>query len=166
MTHRQKRILLAASTIALSSPALATSHPHGLDFLHHAIEGDNSEIELGAMAAEHGANPRVRAFGRMLHQDHSQHRAEAAALAKRMHSFVPRSLSAEAIREKGKLSRLRGGDFDREFARYMVDDHRKDIGDYEDEANFRDKPALTSMAEKTLPTLQKHLATAERLAGR
>jgi putative membrane protein len=162
----RRTLTLFGASIALAAPALAADHPTGVDFLHHAIEGDNSEMTLGMMAARNGHSPAVRSFGHMLETDHRKAKNEAAALARRLHTYVPRSMAAEAIRERAKLSRLRGRDFDREFADYMVKDHEQDIADFQAEAAARDDPRLTGLARHTIPTLGKHLATARRLAGR
>ena len=43
----------------------------------------------------------------------------------------------------------------------MVSDHKKDIGKYEKEA--KSKSPLADFAKETLPTLQRHLQTAEAL---
>jgi hypothetical protein len=45
----------------------------------------------------------------------------------------------------------------------MVADHKKDIKDFEKEANKSD--AAGAYAKQTLPTLHKHLETAQSLTG-
>jgi putative membrane protein len=57
---------------------------------------------------------------------------------------------------------MSGAQFDKEFAQHMVKDHKEDIGKYEKEA--KSKGPLAQFAQQTIPTLQKHLQTAERLA--
>ncbi len=74
-------------------------------------------------------------------------------------------LAPEAKAEARKLERLSGPAFDREFARYMVTDHRKDIADFEKAARSRDR-ATAALARETLPDLRKHLKTAQQLAAR
>jgi putative membrane protein len=61
------------------------------------------------------------------------------------------------------MSKLSGANFDREFAKHMVDDHKKDIKAYEKEAKKND--AAGAYAKEALPTLQKHLETAQSLTG-
>ena len=147
------------------SGAWAEAHPHGIDFVHKAVEGDISETRLGTLAARKGQSAGIRAFGRMLAMDHSRGRIEAAAVARQVHTFAPKSMTAEAIVEQQKLDKLSGRDFDREFASYMVQDHKEDIADFESEASTPDKPVIVALAKKTLPVLQKHLATAQKLAA-
>ena len=44
----------------------------------------------------------------------------------------------------------------------MIDDHKKDIAKYEKQASSGD-PQTAALAKDTLPTLRKHLETAESL---
>jgi putative membrane protein len=62
-----------------------------------------------------------------------------------------------------KMSKLSGDSFDREFAKHMVADHKKDIKDYEKAAKKND--AAGAYAKEALPTLHKHLETAQSLGG-
>ena len=60
-----------------------------------------------------------------------------------------------------RLSKLSGGQFDEQFVKAMVTDHKKDIAKYEKEA--KSKSPLADFAKETLPTLEHHLQTAETL---
>jgi putative membrane protein len=62
-----------------------------------------------------------------------------------------------------RLSKLSGDNFDREFAKAMVDDHKNDIREFEKEAKKKNDPAA-EFANQTLPTLRKHLEMAQSLA--
>jgi putative membrane protein len=59
------------------------------------------------------------------------------------------------------MSKLFGDAFDKQFASHMVMDHKKDIKEYQ--ADTKNKDATADYASQTLPTLQKHLETAESL---
>ena len=154
----------ALALVTFAAGAHAEDHPHGVAFVHKAVEGDNSETRLGALAARKGQSPDIRAFGHMLETDHRKGRIEAAALARKIHTFAPQSMTAEAIAEQQKLDTLSGKEFDREFASYMVKDHKEDIADFESEASSSDAAIITTFAKKTIPVLRKHLDTAIRLA--
>jgi len=60
------------------------------------------------------------------------------------------------------LERLSGADFDREFSATMVKDHQEDIAKYEKQAKSGNSK-VAKLAEETVPTLEHHLATAQRL---
>jgi putative membrane protein len=63
-----------------------------------------------------------------------------------------------------RLSQLSGAQFDRAFARAMVEDHQNDIREFEKEAKKMNDPAA-DFAKATLPTLHKHLEQAQALAS-
>lgn len=152
-----------AAAALLAIPVAATAAPPA-KFLGDAIKGDNSEMTLGALAARRGKSAGVRSFGHMLAADHAKAKAAAIAVAHREHVAVPRTMMPEARAEFAKLQRLSGDAFDREFARYMVDDHRKDIREFSDQARTGDR-ITAGLARQTLPDLRKHLATAQGLSA-
>ena len=149
-------VALAVATAAAASPTT--------DFLSDAIKGDNSEIKLGAMAMEKGGSAGIRAYGKMLNADHTAHKAKLAAIAKPLGMTIPDGMPAGSDVEYLKLKVLSGASFDKEFARHMVKDHQDDIADYQKEI-ARNDPATVKVATATLPTLRKHLKTAQQLAS-
>jgi putative membrane protein len=145
--------LLVAAVAWLPTGAFADSPRQ---FLSHALKGDNSEIMLGHVAQDQGRSSNVRDFGRTLVADHSEARDEVIRTGQRMGIKANRDVAPEAREEREKLAHLRGSDFDREFARYMVEDHRKDISDFTEEAQ-EGHGAVSNLAQRQLPTLRKHL---------
>lgn len=150
-------------TVALIGSSAAVAAP-AQKFLHDAIKGDNSESRLGQLIASRGASAAVRSYGRTLASDHSAARVQAAALARRMNISVPTAMMPEARSEYAKLERLRGGAFDREVKRYMIEDHTKDIAEFKDQVKHGDG-RTAALARAQLPTLRKHLRIAESLRG-
>jgi putative membrane protein len=131
--------------------------------VENAIRGDNSEMMLGKLAADRAADPKVRDYGRMLHDDHARAKDKAVAVAHQIGADVTAKPSAGAVAEQDKLENTYGRAFDREFVRYMIRDHQDDIRDFKDEAQ-RGGPA-GQLAADTLPDLQKHLDMAQHLSG-
>ena len=156
------RKLLFATAVLIAAPAMAAKPP--AVFLQHAIMGDNSEMRLGRLISHLGASPQVRQFGATLTSDHSLARSQAATLARRMGVRTPTAMAPEARAEYAKLSHLRGRAFDREVRRYMINDHRKDIADFQAQAHGGER-ATANLARAQLPTLRKHLRLAESLRG-
>jgi len=60
-----------------------------------------------------------------------------------------------------ELAKLSGADFDREFAKAMVKGHEEAISKFE--AASKGDDDIAKFAQETLPTLQKHLKTAQSL---
>jgi putative membrane protein len=140
-------------------PAFAASPS---DFVTAAIKGDNSEIMLGKYAAEHGASMGVKQYGRTLAADHLKAKRQMASVARKVGVSPPSGATLEADAERVKLIALSGKDFDQEFAQYMVKDHQSDIAKFKEEAAAKDG-AVSAIAEKQLPTLEKHLDMAKSL---
>jgi len=144
-------VLLAAALVPLSARA---DSPR--EFLYNALKGDNSEIMLGNLAADRARDSGVRDFGRTLVSDHSKARGEVLDVGRRFGIRPTREMAPEARDERDRLMGLSGRDFDREFVRYMIDDHRKDIGDFRDEAREH-HGRVSDLAGRQLPTLHEHL---------
>lgn len=130
-------------------------------FLTEAMQGDLAEVQLGELAQQKGGNDRVKEFGQTLVKDHGDHSKKLQELGEQMGMTLPTEPSAKQKSEYDRLSKLSGAQFDREFARHAIDDHRKDIGRYRTEA--KKSGALGDMAKETVPTLQHHLQMAEEL---
>lgn len=153
-----RKIVFTAFLVVSSAAGAAPAS----GFLHDAIKGDNSETRLGQLIASRGASAAVRSYGRTLARDHSSARVQAAAVARHMRIQVPTSMMPEARSEYAKLERLRGRAFDREVRRYMINDHRKDIADFQDQTRHG-YHRTAALARAQLPVLRKHLRLAESL---
>jgi putative membrane protein len=155
--------LVLLTTVACAGVVFAKDDDKARHFLRDALQGDNSEVMLGKMAAERGDSPALKHYGQMLFDDHSMHRDKVLRAGSGFGLPDDRQPMDMAARERDKLERLHGRDFDREFAKYMVKDHRKDIAEYEKAERMRGD--VGRLARETLPTLHKHLREAERLGG-
>lgn len=131
-------------------------------FLTDAMKGDNSEVALGKIAQAKGASQGVKDLGTMLVTDHGAHKSEVAALAQQAGVTVTDDIKDEAKTLETKLNGLTGAAFDKAFVDATVDDHKKDIAKYEQQAKSGD-PQTAALANKTLPTLRKHLDAAQAL---
>jgi putative membrane protein len=148
------------------------------DFLKKAMEANTAEIELGKMAESKSQDPGVKEFATMMVKDHSDalNRLRQAASENNL-STSGVALSQQHQQLKNRLANLSGNEFDREYINAMVQDHQKDIKEFEAEANktsantsSREKPAPvgteaqpSALARDLLPTLKKHLAQAQSL---
>jgi putative membrane protein len=161
---RNSVLLAGAMALGLTcaAPGLALAKDEAA-FIKDAVQGDISEVQLGQLAAEMASSADVKAFGEMLVEDHGAHRQKAEALANTLGVAPPTEPKPEAVEEMSKLQGLSGAAFDQEFVSYMVDDHKKDIAEYSEQASEGGQTG--QFAQDTLPTLQKHLQTAEGLAG-
>jgi putative membrane protein len=163
------RLLMAALGMAAlggftlsSGAATAAVSPSAQKFLTDAMQGDASEIKLGQLAQENAGNNGVRDFGKTLVTDHQKAQSQVKQAASSMGVTAADQPTSEAQQEYDKLKTMKGAEFDREFTRYMVQDHQKDIEKFRKEAQANDG-AASSLAKEQLPVLQKHLQIAEGL---
>jgi putative membrane protein len=98
----------------------------------------------------------------MLEQDHGQHLQKEKDTAQQMGLVAPAEPNAKQKKMYDQVSKLSDAKFDEHFAEDMVKDHKQDIKKYEKEA--KSKGPLADFAQQTIPTLQKHLRTAETVA--
>jgi putative membrane protein len=158
-----RSLTLAGSILFIAALTPVTAQADNpREFLQNALQGDNSEIMLGHVAADHARSPAVRDFGKTLIDDHVQARNEVLDIGRRFGLGPDREPAPQAREERDRLMGMRGREFDREFIRYMIDDHRKDIAEFRDEAREH-HGAVSDLARNQLPTLRKHLETAMAL---
>ena len=159
-------LLIAAPSVsfAQSAPAAKSGQPSAAakDFLTDAMQGDVSEVKMGQLAEKNGGSAEMKDFGKTLVTDHTKAGEQVKATAQKVGVTVKEQPSSEAQKDYDKLSKLKGADFDKEFARMSVDDHQKDISKFQKEADAKDGPA-SDLAQQQLPVLKKHLQMAQSL---
>ncbi|HYV13813.1 MAG TPA: DUF4142 domain-containing protein [Pyrinomonadaceae bacterium] len=135
------------------------------NFIMDAAMGGLQEVELGRMATQQGASDAVKQFGQRMVDDHSKANQELMNLAQGKGITLPTTLDEKHQKEMTKFSGMTGADFDREYTKLMVSDHRKDVSEFEKESTRGTDADLKEFATRTLPTLQEHLKMAEALPG-
>jgi putative membrane protein len=148
-----------ALAVSLASPSFAEDKA-SQKFLKEAIEGNFAEVQMG-QAQKSGNSDRIRSIGQMLEKDHSDANQKATAAATSLGLPAPEAANRKQKADYARMEKLSGTKFDSEFAKHMVADHKKDIKEYEKAAKTND--AAGTYASETLPTLRKHLDTAQSL---
>src|SRR3954453_18678074 len=141
------------SSGAYATPGFAKDFA-GKMFLTKAIQGNLAEVQMGQMAQEKSQNSDVKAFGQQLVTDQKDANSKATAVANDIGVTAPEEPSNKQKADYDKLSKLSGDAFDKQFAKHMVMDHKKNISEYRVDSKKKDPTA--SYASDTLPTLQKH----------
>jgi putative membrane protein len=132
------------------------------EFIEDAAKGGLAEVQLGQLAAQKAENPDVKKFGQRMVDDHGKANDQLKQLASSKGLNLPTDLDRSARREHDKLSKLSGADFDREYMKHMVSDHKKDVKDFQKEAKSGKDADVKNFASSTLPTLQDHLQMAQQ----
>jgi putative membrane protein len=130
-------------------------------FAKEAASGGMAEVQLGQLAEQKGSNQSVKDFGKRMETDHSAADNKLKTVASKDGITLPKGMNQQDRATYEKLSKLSGAEFDKEYARDMVQDHQKDIAAFQKEANTGANPDVKSFASNTLPTLQDHLRMAQ-----
>jgi putative membrane protein len=191
--NRSIPMLAATAALGLSAaPALAQSSHHrtdrahgsghkhsgygsqngasraaGLDraWLKHVAQADLAEIATGTLAQQKGTSDGVKSLAAMLIADHTKHLQLVQALASQVGATVPTAPSPEQQWEASVLGTFSGAAFDQQWIALQIGAHLTNIDKTQDEIADGRNEAVRSLAEMTLPTLQAHLAAAQKLAG-
>jgi putative membrane protein len=151
----------AAAFALLTSVAIAQDKA-SQKFITEAIEGNYAEVSMGELAQKNGQSQDVKAFGQTLVTDHGAANQKALEAAKSIGlSAPPAGPNAKQKADHDKMAKLNGAAFDKEFAKHMVKDHKKDIAAYQKASKKQD--AAGEYARSTLPTLRKHLDDSQAL---
>lgn len=134
-------------------------------FVMKAAEGGMFEVEAGQLAASKASDPAVKTFGQMLVDDHTAANKELTELANSKGVELPASPPRDKRRMVEKLGKKSGAEFDREYVREVgIKDHEKDVKDFRKASKDVKDPQIKAWVDKTLPTLEKHLAEARKLS--
>jgi putative membrane protein len=158
-----KSAMLGMSFLLIGVAALADSPD--ASFMKSAAEGGMSEVELGQLAQQKASNPAVKDFGAMMVKDHTAANEKLKALAASEQVTLPDSPSLMQKASKTKLNMLSGDSFDKSYVKGMIDDHKNDIKEFQNEISEGKDPQARAFASATLPTLQMHLQKIQSIAA-
>jgi len=161
MTAKYTAAALALAIGLAGMSAAQAAGKTGSKFIKEAIQGNLAEVKVGQLAQEKGNSEGVKEFGATLVKDHQMANQSATQVAQQMNVTPPEQPGLKQQAVYKKLSALSGEQFDREFAKSMVKDHKQDIAEYRQEAQASGPAA--DYAKQTLPKLRDHLKMAEDL---
>lgn len=156
-------ILPVTSYAASAQEAGVQLSPTDQAFVKKAAQDSKAEVELGKLAVKQAQNPEVKKFGQQMSKDHSKANEKLAVIAKKKGMTVPADLSNEHKELKKTLSGLKGEEFDKKYISAMLEEHNKDVNEFEKQAKQGQDAELKSFAEQTLPNLKHHLQMAQSL---
>lgn len=129
-------------------------------FMVNAASGGMLELQLGELVETRSRNQRVKRFAAMMIKDHSEIGEKLKALADSKNITLPDSMSNRHQKEKERLQKKNGAAFDEAYIDLMVEDHRKDIREFEQQAKNGTNEAVKAFASDHLRMLHKHLDSA------
>jgi putative membrane protein len=130
-------------------------------FVKEAASGGMLEVELGKIAAEKAVNDKVKAFGRQMQEDHGKANEELKTVAANKGVQIPAALEGKHKRTVDRLSKLSGPEFDRQYMRTMIEDHKEDLKAFQREADKGKDPDVKQFASKYVPMIKNHSEMAQ-----
>lgn len=143
---------------AQSTPAPADSAT--IMFMTKAASGGMMEVQLGQLAQQQAQSQRVKDFGAMMVRDHSKANDELKSLASGKNVTLSDSLMPEHKHHVTDLQKRKGASFDKAYMSMMVQDHQKDVQEFEKASNNLSDGEVKAFATRTLPVLRSHLDSA------
>jgi putative membrane protein len=128
------------------------------EFIQAAAKGGMMEVEMGKMGQKQAKSADVKKFATLMVTDHTKANNQLKALAKK------KGVTLEA--EAPKMDKMDDASFDKNYMADMVKDHEKDVAEFEKEAKDGSDADVKAWANKTLPTLKKHLELAKETQGK
>ena len=127
-------------------------------FIQDAAKDGMMEVEMGKMGQKQAKNVEVKKFATRMVTDHSKANTQLKALAKK------KGVTLDA--EEHKMDKMDDATFDKDYMDQMVKDHEKDVKAFEEIAKDGSDADVKAWANKTLPTLKKHLELAKQIQGK
>jgi putative membrane protein len=152
---------LVGTCLLLGAPAAGAADD--AEFVKKAASGGKLEVQLGRHVAQHASNPDVRAFGERMVKDHGAANQQLEDVARKAGLTLPSEMEEKHRQMVEKLTALRGEELDRAYMKEMVEDHEHDVADFRKQADQAESE-VDRWAARTLPTLESHLAQAEKIS--
>lgn len=132
-------------------------------FAVEAASGGMMEVQLGELAQQKASSQRVKDFGAMMVRDHTKANDELKSLAGMKSITLPPAPGEDHMDNIKELSKKSGKEFDKDYIKMMVDDHKNDVDHFEKCSKDAKDTDIKAFADKTLPVLRAHLDSAKAI---
>jgi putative membrane protein len=131
------------------------------EFLSMAAQGNLAEIEQALLAGQRADNLAVKAFSRLMVDDHTMIGSHLALLLNAEKFQAPTGIGEEGQKTMSQLNSLSGANLDSKYMQLQVKEHEQVLN------KFKEAEAKTASADvrryvlTTYPILEEHLALAK-----
>jgi putative membrane protein len=132
-------------------------------FVSAAAQGGLMEVQVGELARIQGSDPQIKQFGERMVTDHTKINTELKTLASQKGATLPTELSNKEKRALERLQKLSGKEFDKAYIDSMVEDHEKDLKEFQKVSQTADDADLKAFATKTAVVVGQHLDQAKQV---
>jgi putative membrane protein len=130
-----------------------------LAFAKKAASANTFEIQSSQLAQERGQSDEVKAFAKQMVEDHTKigqdfrDTVQAAGIS----PAPPEQLDAKQKAALSKLRKAQGAAFDRAYLNTQLAGHKEAVGLLRRYAKTGRTPQLKDFAQRTLPTVERHV---------
>lgn len=132
-------------------------------FLTSAMQGDMAEIQLGNLALQKTTNPEIKQLAQKIVDDHTKLDEQVKPIASQFGVPPPTQVPAKDQALMTKLQALSGTDFDKQYVKSMVMDHKEDDKEFKKEETSGKNQTVKDAATQGEPVIAEHLQMAEGL---
>lgn len=158
----------SSGTTGTSGTAVSASTSVTQTYIQHAGMSDLFEVESSKLALERSGREDVKAFARMMVEDHgrSTEKIKAAVARDGLPAPAPPMLDATHL---GKLNRLRsasGEAFDQAYLDMQLSGHKDALALHRSYARSGSAASLRTAAGEIVPVVEQHLQRLTAMTGR
>ena len=154
-------VMAQSATESIKAPEHQPVSSEDRDFLKYAAEDNQAEIALCLLAEKKAGSPAIKAFARLMVDDHVEIESRLAAMANGEKFDLPGGVGQEGEKTRAKLEPLTGRDFENEFMQAQIEDHSSDLKKFAHENASTHNEGLHQYTAETWPILQQHLELAK-----
>lgn len=169
-------ILLSAAALVIAScgsdnDSVKLAHQTNLNssideniskFMTEAADARMMDIEEGKLALEKGTNDLVKNYAQQLVNDNTALLKELRALAGQKNMALPTTLSNAKADGLNDLRKKEGAEFNTKFIDMIQRDHKRDLDQFEDAADFNDRD-IQQFAQRNVSLFEKHLSQVDQV---
>lgn len=134
-------------------------------FVTNAESSNMFEIESSKLALKQARSKQVRTFAQSMIKDHTMAGKKMQQVLKTDGMKPTMALTAKHEALLQQLESAKGADFDRAYVTAQTQGHMEAVALFRNYAAEPDDEALGAFAKATLPTLEKHLASVQKLGA-
>jgi putative membrane protein len=156
----------SAPTTGATGGSITAMSNEDKEFASKAGMGGLFEVQAGNLAVQKASSAEVKSFAQRMVADHSRANDELSQLATTKGLALPTELDGDHKAALDHLNALSGAEFDKAYMTHMVEDHQKDVAEFEKASTSATDGDLRGWATSTLPVLREHHSLATTTAQR
>lgn len=131
------------------------------EFVVEAADDGMFEVQAAQLAKTNASSSKIKELAEHMSTDHSKANEELKKIAAKKNITIPSKISDKRQKDFDELTKAKGAEFDKEYAKMMVKYHKDAIDLFQKEADKGHDGELKGWASTKIGVLQHHLSMAE-----